>query len=56
MEEIRALQKALFEAQQGKAVNRLTDSNTVDLVRLLIDRKFASGCFYGVAALGAAAA
>ena len=38
MEEIRELQRRLYEAQQGKSVNRLTDDNVVELVAKLIDR------------------
>ena len=38
MEEIRQLQQRLFEAQQGKAVSRLTDANVVELVQLLQER------------------
>ena len=39
MEEIRQLQQQLFEAQQGKSVARLTDSNVVELVQLLLQRE-----------------
>ncbi len=39
MEEIRKLQQQLFEAQQGKAVSRLTDANVVELVHLLQQRQ-----------------
>ena len=39
MEEIRQLQQRLFEAQQGKAVSRLTDANVVELVQLLQERE-----------------
>ena len=35
--EFRALQKQLFEVQQGKSVNRLNEANVIELVTKLID-------------------